>query len=455
MPRDYREYDEMEARRRKRAERRKQEMLRQRKLRLRLILAAAVFLACILLIVLVTRGITGTPGSEPGIQAEQTQPPTQERATMPPSTPTTTIHIKAAGDLNVTDKVVSAGKTTFGDEYYDFTQAFLDVAPLLADADLTLMNFEGNLVGPPYGTETASAPQQLMEALNKIGVDILQMANSFSTYNGIIGLNQTLTNIRAAGIEPVGAFSSPEEFRRAKGYTICEVQGIKVAVVAFTKGMGGLGLPEGSEECVNKLYVDYDTEYKDVDEDGIRSILRAAASEKPDITVAMLHWGAEYNDTIFKTQNEIANLMMKEGVDIILGTHSHMVHEITFDKDKSTLIAYSLGDFFGDAVKGGTMYSIILDIQITKDNELGTTKIDGFTATPIFILNEEQSNGQRRVVRIEEAMAAYEVNFVDKVTPGAIESMAHSLERIEARLDPEAWEAKQKAQQEAQQEEAG
>ena len=453
MPRDYREYDEMEERRRKRAARKKQEMLRQRQLRMRLILAAVILISCVVLIALVVRGKTGTVGLDPDTQMEVTQPPTQERATMPPSTPTTTIHIRAAGDLNVTDKVVAAGKTNFGDEYYDYSRAFLDVAPLLADADLTLMNFEGNLVGPPYGTQTASAPQQLVEALDKIGVDILQMANSFSTYNGIIGLNQTLTNIRAAGIEPVGAYSSHEEFRKAKGYTICEVQGIKVAVVAFTKGVGGLGLPEGSENCVNKLYVDYDSEYKDVDEEGIRSILRAAASEKPDITIAMLHWGAEYNDTIFKTQNEIASLMIKEGVDVILGTHSHMVHEIKFDKEAGTLIAYSLGDFFGDAVKGGTMYSIILDIQITKDNEMGTTKIDGFTATPIFILTEEQGNGQRRVVRIEEAIAAYEVNFVDKVTASALESMNHSLERIEARLDPEAWEEKQK--QEAQQNNAG
>ena len=327
-------------------------------------------------------------------------------------------------------------RTNFGDEYYDFTKAFLDVAPLLANADLTVMNFEGNLVGPPYGTQSASAPQQLVEALNDMGVDILQMANSFSTYNGIIGLNQTLTNIRSAGIEPVGAYSTPEEFRKAKGYTICELQGIKVAVVAFTKGIGGLGLPEGSEDLVNKLYVDYDSEYKDVDEEGIRKILRAAASEKPDITIAMLHWGAEYNDTIFKTQKEIVQLMTKEGVDIILGTHSHMVHEVVFDKNENTLIAYSLGDFFGDATKGGTMYSIILDIQITKDNDLGTTRIDGYTVTPIFTLSEEQAHGQRRVVRIDEAVAAYEVNFVDKVTDGALESMKHSLDRIKERVNP-------------------
>jgi poly-gamma-glutamate synthesis protein (capsule biosynthesis protein) len=268
-------------------------------------------------------------------------------------------------------------------------------------------------------------------------VDILQMANSFSIHKGMIGLTQTLSNIRAAGIEPVGAFSTPGEFQKSKGYTICDVQGVKVAIVAFTKGMNGLGLPEGSENCVNKLFVDYDSEYRKIDYDGIRSILKNLRSENPDITIAMLHWGAEYNDTIFKSQEDIAELMIGEGVDVILGTHSHMIHEITHNQEENTLIAYSLGDFFGDAVKSGTAYSIVLDIQITRDNEMGTTKIDGYTVTPIYTLSENDSNGRRRVVRIEDALAAYEVNFVDKVTAKAKENMEYSLERIEKRINPE------------------
>ena len=445
------ERDELERRRRKRAALRKKQMIQQRRMRSRLIIAAAVMVLVVILIAVVARDSGGTAQADPSNPTEliQTEPPTEERATEPPDTPTTTIHIKAAGDLNVTDKVVAAGETNFGDDYYDFTDAFLDVVPVLSDADLTLMNFEGNLVGPPYGTQTASAPQQLVEALDAAGVDILQMANSYSIYNGMIGLNQTLNNIRAAGIEPVGAFSTPSEFRQSKGYTICELQGIKVAVVAFTKGMGSLGLPEGNEQCVNKLFVDYDTEYKQIDYDGIRSILRSVRSESPDVTIAMLHWGAEYNDTVFDSQEDIAELMIAEGVDVILGTHSHMVHEIVFDQENNTLVAYSLGDFFGDAEKSGTNYSIILDIQITRDNELGTTKIDNFSVTPIYTLSETQGGGQRRVVRIDEAVAAYEVNFVDKVTQSAYESLIYSLERIEARLDPAAWEAKQKALAEA------
>jgi len=441
------ERDELERRRRKRAALRKKQLMEQRRMRMRLMIAGVVMILVIALIFFVVRDIAQNhpEGESTPSQELVTEPPTQERATQPPDTPTTTIHIRAAGDLNVTDKVVAAGKTNYGDDYFDYTKAFLDVVPVLSKADLTLMNFEGNLVGPPYGTQTASAPQQLVEALRAAGVDILQMANSYSIYNGIIGLNQTLNNIRAAGIEPVGAFSSEEEFRRAKGYTICEVQGIKVAVVAFTKGMGSLGLPEGSENLVNKLFVDYDSEYRNIDYDGIRSILKSLRSENPDITIAMLHWGAEYNDILFESQEDIAGLMFDEGVDVIIGTHSHMVHQIDFDKENNTLVAYSLGDFFGDATKGGTNYSIVLDIQITRDNEMGTTKIDGFTAIPIYTLSEKEGGGQRRVVRIEEAVAAYEVNFVDKVTKDAYESLTYSLERIEARLDPVAWKAKQDA----------
>ncbi len=426
MPQDR---DELNKRRQQRAAQRKKQLQAQRRFRRRLIAALAVLAICgVALYTLVQEGALSAPQGEDA----QTVAATQEVATEPPKTATTTIHIKAAGDLNVTDSSVAAGLTSLG---YDYTDTFLDVAAVLADADLTMLNFEGNLVGEPYGTNSASAPQKLAEALAAAGVDIVQMANSYSIYNGMIGLSQTLSNFRAAGIEPVGAFATEEEFSQSKGYTICQVQGISVAVVAFTKGMSGMGLPTGSEDCVNTLYVDYDTTYQEIDREGIRAILKNIQAENPDITIAMVHWGSEYNDTVFDDQETIAKIMMNAGVDIILGTHSHMVHRIDFDDVGNTLVAYSLGDFFGDASKSGTNYSLILDIEITKDNESGTTEIDGYTVTPIYTLTEsETKDGSRRVVRIRETMDAYEVNFVDKVTSTAYASMENALSRIDARI---------------------
>ena len=342
------------------------------------------------------------------------------------------IHIAAAGDLNITDKVIWSGQTS-GD--FNYTNAFMDVAPILSHADLSIVNFEGNVCGAPYGTETLSAPQQLLDALRNAGVDVLQMANSCSIKNGLIGLTSTLSNIRAAGLEPVGAFSSAEEFRRTKGYTICQVGDIKVALVAFTKGVGNFGLPVGSENCVNLLYEDYFTTYQTINKKGIREILRAAESEKPDITIALLHWGSEYNEDISKSQEEIARLMISEGVDAIIGNHPHLVHRVDFDEEKGTLVAYSLGDFFGDGERGGTNYSIILDMEITKDYDSGTTKITDFSYVPIYTLAENQCDGFRRVVRLEHAITSYEMNFVDKVTESCYENMKFALERIISRVN--------------------
>ena len=166
-------------------------------------------------------------------KAEATEVPEEEhRPTRPvEKDPITTIHIKAAGDLNVTDSVVNAGVAIGG---FDFGPVFKDVAGILSDADLTVMNFEGNVCGEPYGTQTASAPVELIRSLRSCGVDLLQMANSCAINNGLNGLTATLNAIRGAGIEPVGAYATASELRTSKGYTITEVQGIKVAFVAFT-----------------------------------------------------------------------------------------------------------------------------------------------------------------------------------------------------------------------------
>ena len=428
--------DELNKRRAAREARRKQREAQKKKLRMQLTFVAIALIACVAGIFLLTRSdapeTTETPTVPVTTVPETTAAPTEAASRF--SQDNTVIHIRAAGDLNVTDKTVGAADTDLG---YDYTRPFLDVAALLSDADLTIMNFEGNVCGEPYGSATRSAPKEMIEALANAGVDVLQMANSYSIYNGMIGLAQTLDNIRQMGIEPIGAYANAAEFRKAKGYTICEVQGVKVALVPFTKGMGSLGLPAGSEDCVNVLYVDYATTYRDVDEDKIKSILKSVASEEPDITIALLHWGSEYNDVISDTQKSILNLMKENGVDAIIGTHSHMVHEISYDASTGFLVAYSLGDFFGDGTRGGTNYSIILDLEITKDSETGETRITDYSYTPIYILSEgESADGYRRVVRIRETMAAFDVNYLDKVTKSAYNSMQTSLTRIADRTDP-------------------
>ena len=411
----------------RRAQRQQQRQKQQRGAVVKLVVAGVVLVLCGVLIFSIAgkRDEKPTGGDNQTAASDgQTQETAGTEETLPAQT---VIHMAAAGDLNVSESVVASG----GMEY-SYTNTLMDVAHLLADADVTALNFEGNLYGAPYGTDR-SAPQTLAEALANAGVDMVQLANSYSIYKGMEGLRETINGIRLAGMEPLGVYASAKDAQAGKGYTICNVRGVKIAFVAFTKGMDGMALPPGNEGCVNVLYTDYSTDYQQVDTEGISKVLDAAAKESPDLTVALLHWGSEFNNTISESQKDICKLMQEKGVDAIIGTHSHYVQKIEFDRDAGTFVAYSLGDFLGDAQRAGSEYSVVLNLEITKDNTTGQTKITNYNYVPIFTVTEEGK--PLRVVRIREAMKAYEDGYIDRISQESYNAMKYALERIEARVN--------------------
>ena len=199
--------DQLKRRQDKREAQRKKREAEARRLKRTAFVAIVALIACGFGIYKLTQKAPVEEGSDPQTVQEQVTEAT--RPTRPiDKNPITKIHIKAAGDLNVTTKVVDSGLAVSG---YDYSPVFKDVAAILADADLTVMNFEGNVCGEPYGTETTSAPIQLLSAIRGCGVDLLQMANSCAINNGLNGLTATLNAIRSAGMEPLGASATPLE----------------------------------------------------------------------------------------------------------------------------------------------------------------------------------------------------------------------------------------------------
>lgn len=342
---------------------------------------------------------------------------------------TTTITVVAGGDLNVTDRTVASGG-----ENFDYSAAFLDVAQIFAQADASVLNFEGNFSVAPYGSQTGSAPAALAQTLSAIGVDFLQTANSCAVKNGMTGLKQTLSCIQSAGMTPLGTYASNAAFAEEGGYTLRIIGDVKVAFVAFTKGMDGMELPTGSEKCVNLLYTDYTTTYKKVNTAGITSVLQAAQEAEPDIVIALVHWGSENNTIVSSTQKKIVKLMQQNGVDAIIGTHSHQLQSITYDEETHKLVAYSLGDFYGDGETAGNQYSILLRLQITKNRDTGEAAVTGWDYIPIYTLTEERDAEQMRVVQIRAAIAQYENDHISKVGQTAYEHLCSALAQIEQRI---------------------
>lgn len=413
---------------RKRQERRKLEQKKriekQKKLHMRLFWCGlgAIVLTIVCLSIILIAG-------ESEEQSAEAQAPTEA------AQPKTVINLAFGGDVNITNRIIESGYTSEG---YDYTNIFQDILPALAAADHTIVNLEGNLCGLPYDGTSARAPQEMAQALARAGVDMLQTANSYSINNGMIGLEQTIDNINAAGMEPLGTYGSAQQAQQSGGFAMRNIRGVKVAFVAFTKGMDSMSLPEGKESCVNVLYEDYTSTYQTIDTEGITKVLDNVAAAEPDITIALLHWGSEYNGQTSSTQEKIVSLMKKNGVDAMIGTHSHYVQEIDFDKQTGTLVAYSLGDLLGNADRTRSTYSIILNMQVTKDNATGKTSITGFDYTPIYIDNQETSDGDLtlRLLRIPQAIAEYEAKGMDMVSQESYEAMKAALTKLDKLMTP-------------------
>jgi 2',3'-cyclic-nucleotide 2'-phosphodiesterase (5'-nucleotidase family) len=159
---------------------------------------------------------------------------------------------------------------------------------------------------------------------------------------------------------------------------------------------------------------------------------------QPDITIALLHWGSEGNSVISPSQEKIAKLMLSQGVDAIIGTHSHQVQSVVYDEEKRTLVAYSLGDLLGDATIPGSYYSIALRLQITKDLDSGYTAITGWEHIPLYIQTPARDEAPLQVLQIEKALELYENNHISAVSQQTYEYMKTALEQIEKRIQPPA-----------------
>ena len=347
--------------------------------------------------------------------------------------------LRAVGDIYLTDAMLDAARCSDGS--YDFSAQFAGIIPALAEADLTLANFEGNFDSAPYGKDLASYPDALAKTLSAAGIDLLQTANTFSIFNGMAGMERTKSVIEAQGMTAFGTYVSAAD-RESNQVIVREINGIRIAFVAFTKGLGGMGLPTGSEYCVNLLYTDYTSNYEVIDYDGIRAVMKAARGTNPDLIVAALHWGSENTRDVSKSQESIANLLIDCGADLILGSHSHLAapieeRAVRMDngEDKTVVIAYGLGDL--SAVdEGGSTVGVMLDLEITKDSSGSTyfSKV-GYRAVGAVDRGEDIQN-RFRVLDIDSALALYEANYYDRISDSLYEALTAARERLEGYVHP-------------------
>ena len=352
--------------------------------------------------------------SEP-VEEESSQEESSEEESVPEEPVTKTVNLAAIGDIMVHLEQLQFAYDPNTDSF-DFAPSFEMIKDDLSAHDYTVANLETT-----FGIEDTwtadrfhgytgfpcfSSPEILATNIKDAGIDFVGTANNHALDAHADGIQLTLERVHAAGLESTGTFSELD----APRYQIEEVNGMRIAFMAYTYGSNGFQMPKGEEGYFNS-FVDYhqdliDQMYVDVQE----------VNELPDVDliVMLLHMGEEYWYTPTLKTQEVVDELFKSGCDIILTSHPHVLEPFEFrnvdNGDGTTrqgFVIYSLGNFISaQHYVGGGYYTdvgVILDLDLEQVGEEQPT-ITGLRLTPTYC---QWTGDNIRVIPLEKALDSY------------------------------------------------
>lgn len=258
---------------------------------------------------------------------------------------TTRLSLLFAGDVMGHDSQIASAYNP-EKKTYDYASCFQFVKPYVDSVDLALANLEVTLAGPPYkGYPQFSSPDQLALTLKDIGFDVLVTANNHCVDRGRKGLERTITMLDSFKIAHTGTFKDSIS-RVNETPLVVEKNGFRLVVLNYTYGTNGL--PVTKPNIVNHL-----------DTAVMRQDLLKAKEANPDVIIVFTHWGEEYQSLPSKSQKDLTEFCFRNGAQLVIGAHPHVLQPMEWRKDKNQFVAYSLGNYVSGQRKrytdGGAM----------------------------------------------------------------------------------------------------
>ena len=236
-----------------------------------------------------------------------------------------------------------------GNNSYDFTKIYSLIKPIVSKYDIAYYNQETILGGKELGISDYplfNSPQEVGDAMVAAGFNLVSLATNHTLDKG----EQAIINSRnywnnQENVLAVGSYTSSEERNNPQ---IMEKNNITYTMLNYTYGTNGIKVPENKEYLVNvwptnlsindiNKDIEYQT-YKETVKNDIESI-----RNKVDILIVAMHWGVEYTHEPTNYQKDMAEYLASLNVDIIIGTHPHVIQPIEWIDN--TLVIYSLGNF--------------------------------------------------------------------------------------------------------------
>lgn len=317
------------------------------------------------------------------------------------------ITIAGIGDILIHDRVYNDARE--GDTF-NFDKMFQNVTPELNKPTILLANQETIVAGESIGLSgypSFNSPHEVADSVKAAGIDIVTTANNHSLDRGVDAQKQSISYLDSISLPHVGTYTSHDA---QKQVTTLFSGGIKVAFLSYTYGLNGIPIPEGKDYIVNII-----------DEQKIKEEISRAKKEA-DVIVMGIHWGSEYERYPSASQKKLAQMLVNEGVDIIFGSHPHVLQPMEWLEGKDGnkgLVVYSLGNFLSGQDEEyrdiGGMVSVRVQ-KTTNQNGQAITLLEP-TFYPTFVSSEAERNYIIHPLKDSEAaIEKYDSSIYEKIT---------------------------------------
>lgn len=353
---------------------------------------------------------------------------------IPPNVPyvTATASIGITGDVMAHGPVIQSALTEEGG--YDFSKSFQYIKHSYSSYDFMIANLEvtlgGTAAGEYRGYPTFNCPDEMIDALQGAGVDMLLTSNNHSYDTGHAGFLRTQEVLKEKGMLYLGSRLSTD----TANYVVQDINGIKVGMMCYTyetgdneagqKTINGIPIAVEDTDLINSFnYRQMDQFYTEV-----KNTKAAMEEQGADFIMFFIHWGNEYELTPSNTQKRIAQNLCELGIDIIVGGHPHVVQPLqvlTSEEGEKTYCIYSVGNAISNqrryeinlAPNGHSEDGLIFGVEFQRWND-GTVKISDINATPLWVsLDTLEGKSQYTVIPVDVTYNFYPAlsTFADSV----------------------------------------
>ena len=299
------------------------------------------------------------------------------------------ISLVMVGDALIHDEIYLDAK--IGNSY-NFNKMLSFIKPITTTHNLAYYNQETILGGSEIGLSSYPAfnsPYEVGDAFLDAGFNLVSLATNHTLDRGekaVINSRNYWNSKSTNSTDSVLAVGSYSSFEEKNNIEIRSSNNITYTLLNYTYGTNGIKVPSGKEYLVNIWPVtgnnpNIDTKYQNYKKQVKNDI--SMVRDKVDLLMVAMHWGIEYQTTPNSYQKDMALFLESLGVDIIIGTHPHVIEPIEWIND--TLVIYSLGNFISahEVVNMDNRVGLMSSIDIIK-----TIKEDETTITLSNLENE-------------------------------------------------------------------